>query len=144
MLLGMGGALWFATGIQRRLSSHGASTPAVRALDATPRVGAPAPAANGASPSLRDNIADVGKSIADSAYQVLRAHAAAKIDEYTRSATGGINHASERLLEAVEGKLDKTVHSVSAAMKDRPVALSLIAIALGAALGGVALTGERH
>jgi len=143
MLMGIGGALWLATGVQKRLGVYATRAAPAASLSGSPSSGG---AAAGLEPeSIRDTLADVGKSIADSAYQALRARAAAKIDEYTRSATKGINTASEHLLDVVEGSLDKTVHSVASTMHNRPVAFSLIAIAVGAALGGAALaSGGDH
>ena len=143
MLVGIGSALWLATGVQKRLGSYASDAirPLLAGASGEPKVG---PSGHLPDPgTIRDSLADVGKSIADSAYQALRARATAKIEEYTKSATAGINTASEHLLDAVEGGLDKTVHSVSATMHRSPVALSLIALAVGAALGGVALTSSK-
>ncbi|MBV8566727.1 MAG: DUF3618 domain-containing protein [Methylobacteriaceae bacterium] len=140
MLMGVGTALWLSSA-WRRGPARASGFPAELSR-ATSASGAPAQAPNGAAgegKSLRDNIADVGRSVADRAYQVLRAHASAKLDQYAKAASSGMDSASEQLMQAVEGSLDKTVDGISSSMQKRPLAFSLIAIALGAALGGAAL-----
>jgi hypothetical protein len=148
MLLGIGSAMWLGSGWRKAMAVSSAPMAAMGVptggLGGTrPPPPSEQPQGQGATETLKENFASVGQSIADSAYQVLRSHAAAKLDEYSKMATDGVNTASDQLLHAVEKQIDKTIDSVSTSMEKHPLAFSALAIALGAALGGVVLRGER-
>jgi len=146
MLMGIGTAMWLGSG-WRKVMGNGVGSH-LAAMGLSPGSVA-TPAAEhrhnlGAAETLKENVASVGHSIADTAYQVLRSHASAKLDQYSKMASDGVNTASEQIVSAVEQQIDKTVGSISASMQKRPLAFSAIALAIGAALGGAALVSDKR
>lgn len=89
--------------------------------------------------SMRDNVASVGHSITDTAYQTLKLRAAQKLEDVTKAAAAGVGAASDHVIGVTESALDKAVGTVSAKVEERPLAFSVIAIALGAAVGAALL-----
>jgi hypothetical protein len=145
MLIGVGGAMWLGSGWRKavaaskaQLAGMGIPTGGLGGTTPPPRP-SEQPHDGGATESLKENFASVSQSIADTAYQVLRSHASAKLDEYSKMASDGVTAASDQILHAVEEQIDKTIDTISTSMGKHPLAFSALAIALGAALGGVSL-----
>lgn len=91
------------------------------------------------SKSMRDNVASVGHSITDTAYHTLKLRAAEKLEKVTRAATAGMGAASDHVIGVAEQAIDRVVGKVSAKVEERPLAFSVIAIAVGAAVGAALL-----
>jgi len=139
MLMGIGTAMWLGSGWRKAMGNVGGAHVAAMGLSPSSSGAAMPPEGAGhlgAAESLKENVASVGHSIADTAFHVLKSHASTKLDEYSKLASQGVNHASEQIISAVEGQLDKTVDTIAASMQKRPLAFSVIALAIGAALGG--------
>ena len=118
ILIGVGGALWLSS-IRWSRSTRQSGMPAElsRTSSASANVPPKAPSRSQGAKRMRDDIAQVGRSIADRAYRVFRARAQAKLNQYAKAASSGLDSASEQLLNAAETLLGKAVDEIFSAIQ---------------------------
>ena len=124
LFLGVGGVLWMKSAPRRTGERNGQALPPV----------------SPAEMSLKENLASVSQSFADSAYQRIRTSVSATLDEYAKSTTEGVEAATERISGTLGGTLDKTVSTVASVIQKHPLLSSVVAVALGTALGRIEQT----
>lgn len=146
LLIGVGAAMWFGSSWYRPVSAavKPSGQPDSQKIEKGDEAVATAATTSGQGLSgqgLEDSLASIGVSFADSAYQRIRADAAAKLDEYAERAADSIETATNEVSHALEHSLETAVSNVSAALKRRPIATSMMALAIGAMIGNLGHNG---